>query len=534
MISAIGGTAGVGKTALALHWAHQVAGRFPDGQLYVNLRGFDPSGTPVPPAEAVRGFLDAPGRAAGARSRPGLEAQAGLYRSLLAGRRMLIVLDNARDEQQVRPLLPASPAAWCWSPAAASWPGWPPPRAPGCSALDVSPTARHVSCWPPASAPRGSPPSPARSAEIASCARACRWRWRSPPPAPPPGPGSRWPRWPPSCATPPAGWTPWTPATRRPASGRCSPGPTGSSAREAARMFRLLGLHPGPDITVPAAASLAGMRPAEARRLLRELARAHLITEHAPGRYAFHDLLRAYAAEQARDTDSEAERDAAIGRVLDHYLHTATRAALLLNPSREPVALAPPSPASPPSSSPITSRRWPGSRPSTRSCSPPSPWPPDRVRQPRLAAPLGHGDLPATARALAGMGRHPAHRAGRRDPPGRRRRAGRVQPPAGEPPAPSSATTSRPAATYASSLALYQQLGDRLGEARVHQDLGCAGRTPGPLRRRARPRRAGPAPVPGHRRQGGRGRGAQQRRLVPRPARRLPAGPRVLPARPWP
>jgi hypothetical protein len=95
----------VGKTALAVHWAHQVTEWFPDGQLYVNLRGFDPSGTPVTPADAVRRFLDALGvPAAQIPSSP--EAQQGLYRSLLAGRRMLIVLDNARDASQVRPLLP--------------------------------------------------------------------------------------------------------------------------------------------------------------------------------------------------------------------------------------------------------------------------------------------------------------------------------------------------------------------------------------------------------------------------------------------
>ena len=110
VISAIGGTAGVGKTALAVHWAHKEAERFSDGQLYVNLRGYDPSGTPATTTGAIRRFLDALG-VPPERIPASPEAQAGLYRSLLADRRMLIVLDNARDEQQVRPLLPASPGS---------------------------------------------------------------------------------------------------------------------------------------------------------------------------------------------------------------------------------------------------------------------------------------------------------------------------------------------------------------------------------------------------------------------------------------
>ena len=228
VISAVSGTAGVGKTALAVHWAHRVADRFPDGQLYVNLRGFDPAGSVMDPAEAVRGFLDAlgvppradPGRAWTRRPR--------LYRSLLAGRRMLVVLDNARDAEQVRPLLPGAPGCLVAGdqPQPAHRPGrrrGRPPAHPGPAHRRRGPRA----AGPPARRRTGSPPSRTRSTRSSPGAPGCRWRWRSSPPAPPPTPTSRWPRWPPSCATPRGRPGRARPATTRPPTcGRCSPGRT--------------------------------------------------------------------------------------------------------------------------------------------------------------------------------------------------------------------------------------------------------------------------------------------------------------------
>jgi tetratricopeptide (TPR) repeat protein len=112
----------------------------------------------------------------------------------------------------------------------------------------------------------------------------------------------------------------------------------------AARLFRLLGSHPGPDVSMPAAASLAALPGDQARKALAVLTAAHLIAEPTPDRYVLHDLLRAYAAELSRAEDSNVERLAAVGRMLDHYLHTAYSIALLVSPSRAPIALSVPAP----------------------------------------------------------------------------------------------------------------------------------------------------------------------------------------------
>jgi DNA-binding SARP family transcriptional activator len=347
VISAIDGAAGVGKTALAVRFAHQAAGRFPDGQLYVNLRGFGPSGPPVTAQEAVRGFLDALG--VPTVSIPaGLEAQAGLYRSLLAGKRMLIVLDNAADAAHARPLLPG--AGGCLVVVTSRRQLTSLVAAEGASLLTLGlltvGEARDL-----LARLLGAERIEAEPASADELVRLCA---RLPLAL--------------SVVAARAAARPGFPLAAlagelRGAQSRLDALAAGDAASDvraafswsyqqlttpAARMFRLLGLHPGPDISVPAAASLAGVPPAQARRTLGELARVHLLTESAPGRFAWHDLLRDYAAEQASARDSAAGRHQAARRALDHYLHTAHSAAVLLNPARGSLDLAPPGPGARP------------------------------------------------------------------------------------------------------------------------------------------------------------------------------------------
>ena len=347
VISVIDGTAGIGKTALALHFAHQVAGQFPDGQLYVNLRGFDPAGPPVPPAEAIRLFLDALAVPAG-RIPAGLEAQAGLYRSLLAGQRMLVLLDNARDADQVRPLLPASPGCLVIVTSRSQLTSLVAVEGAFPLTLDVLADAEAEELLTRRLGRDRVAGDPSATGELIQlCARL------------------------PLALSIAAARTASQPglslaalaAELRGTRGRLDALDAGHAAANvravlswsyqqldatAARLFRLLGLHAGPDISAAAAASMAGLPLDEARRSLSELTRAHLLTEHAPGRFSSHDLLRAYAAELAQSADSDADRHAAAGRMLDHYLHTANAAALLLNPTRRPVTLAPPRPGAAP------------------------------------------------------------------------------------------------------------------------------------------------------------------------------------------
>ena len=334
VITVITGTAGVGKTALAVHWAHRIGDRYPDGQLYVNLRGFDPTGTAVAPAEAIRGFLDAFG-VTPPQIPLSLQAQAALYRSLLAGRRVLILLDNAAEEDQIRPLLPGSPGCLVIVTSRNELRGLIVTEGAHPVDLDLMSTAEARQLLSRrAGESRVLAELPAADDIIALCARlplalmlvAAR------------------------AAAHPGFRLAALAAELRDAGGSLDAFSGQDQATNvravfawsylrlstpARRLFRLLGLHYGPDIGTPAVASLAGMAREQIRPALAELARAHLVTERVPGRFAFHDLLRAYATELAGAHDSDDYRRAARRRMLDHYLYSAYRADELLSQFRD-------------------------------------------------------------------------------------------------------------------------------------------------------------------------------------------------------
>jgi DNA-binding SARP family transcriptional activator/Tfp pilus assembly protein PilF len=340
VVCAITGTAGVGKTTLAVHWAHRAADRFPAGQLYVNLRGYGPEPAAGGPAELLRELLEALGVPA-RRTPEGLSARAALYRSLLGGRRMLVVLDNARDAGQVRPLLPGGPGCLVLVTSRDELAGLVAADGAHPLGLDLLPAPEATALLVGRIGAHRVAAEPAAAADIVSrCARlplalaivAARAATRpSFPLAALAGelPGAR-----PGldalsgsdAATDVRSVFAWSYQTLSPA---------------AARLFRLFGLHPGVDVGAAAAASLAGLRPEAVRPLLAELTRAHLFVEATPGRYTCHDLLRAYAAELVREHDPGPDRRAARHRVLDHYLHTACDATLVLHPHRDRIGLAP-------------------------------------------------------------------------------------------------------------------------------------------------------------------------------------------------
>jgi len=324
VISAIGGTAGVGKTALAVHWAHQVASQFPDGQLYINLRGYDP-GQPMPPADALAAFLRALG-VPGPDIPTDTSERAARYRSLLAGRRILILLDNAASVEQVRPLLPGSVTCAVVVTSRDTLAGLVARDGARRLDLDLLSPADATVLLTTLIGDRAAADPATTAALAAACARlplALR------------------------IAAELAGTQPGVPLATlvnelTSEHGRLDLLEAGGDPYTAvravfswsyrylepatARAFRLLSLHPRPDFDVYAAAALAGTGLGHARRFLDDLARASLVHATAPGRYSQHDLLRGYASELAAGQDGTGQTRAALTRLFDHYLHTASAA----------------------------------------------------------------------------------------------------------------------------------------------------------------------------------------------------------------
>lgn len=342
VIAVIGGPGGIGKTWLAVHWAQLRRDRFPDGQLYVNLRGFDHSGTPVRPEEAVRGLLDAlsvpPGNVP-----DGLEAQLGLYRSTMADRRMILVLDNARDSAQVTPLLPGSSTCPVLVTSRNRLPGLVTGYAAVPLELDVfTPEQSRELVTGRLGAHRITTEREAFVEMLDRCAGLPLAL---------------------AIVSARAIMQPQLPLTAladdlRAASTRLDA--LGADELTAdlrtvfswsyraldartARAFGLLGLAPGPDIALPAAASLFGEPVATTRVLLRDLTDASLVQQHSADRYRMHDLVRLYAREGCERDQAAEHNAAAVRRVVDFYLHTACAGERVLRPHSEPIELSPPS-----------------------------------------------------------------------------------------------------------------------------------------------------------------------------------------------
>ena len=474
VISAIGGTAGVGKTALAVQWARQVAGRFPDGQLYVNLRGYDP-GQPVTAADALAGFLRALG-VAGQDIPAGGDERATRYRSLLAAKRMLVVLDNARSVEQVRPLLPGGPGCVVLVTSRDALSGLVARDDAQRLDLDLLPQQDAVSLLRALIGDRVDADPGAAAALAERCARlplALRVVAEF------------------AAARPDislAGLAAELAGQQQRLDLLAAGGDPRTAVRavfswsyrhlddETAQAFRLAGLHPGTDFDPYAAAALTGTTAGQAGQLLEVLARAHLIQAAGPGRYGLHDLLRAYARELAASHDGEDKEHAALTRLFDHYLHTAATAMDTLHPAerhRRPRIPRPAIPA-PPVTEPAAAQAWLDAERATLVAvtvhTAGHGWP---AHATRLAATLfrylDSGSHYPEAITIHTHARDAARHAGDRAAEatalnhlaGPHRRQGRYQQAIGQ---------------YQQALALFRQAGDRTGQAHALGNLGnvCA------------------------------------------------------------
>jgi DNA-binding SARP family transcriptional activator/Tfp pilus assembly protein PilF len=331
VVICVSGTAGVGKTALAVHWARRARDAFPDGQLYVNLRGYDP-GQPMSPGDALAAFLRALG-VPGQDIPREVDERAAAYRTVLDGRRLLIVLDNASTAEQVRPLLPGSPSSLVLVTSRDSMAGLVARHGARRLDLDILPPADAVTLLRILIGDRAT----AQRDATATLAGRCAWL--------------------PLALRVAAELAAASPAmTVAQLAGELADeqrrldlldagGDSGSAIRtvfswsyhhlpdESARTFRLLGLIPGPDFEAHAVAALTGASPARAASALESLARAHLIHRTGPARYGQHDLLRAYAIGLAAARDTEDERHAALTCLFDYYLAAAAAAMDIMVPA---------------------------------------------------------------------------------------------------------------------------------------------------------------------------------------------------------
>ncbi len=359
VISAVGGTAGVGKTALAVHWAHQAAHRFPDGQLYVNLRGYDP-GPPVAAADALAGFLRTLGL--GAQEIPADEDErAARYRTLLARRRLLVVLDNASSAEQVRPLLPGTPGCMAIVTSRDSLAGLVARDGAVPLRLGLLPVGDAVSLLRSLIGARVDSDPGAAAALAGQCAMLpLALRVAAELAAARPG-------------LPLADLVSELADQQRRLDRLDATGDARTAVRavfswscrqldaETHRAFRLAALHPGPELTPESVAALTGRTPAQAGLMLDHLARAHLVHQAQPGRYGLHDLLRAYARELATAHSGTGEARPALGRLFRYYLHGATAAMDLSMPAethRRPHLTWPASPAGPSFRDAAAARDW--------------------------------------------------------------------------------------------------------------------------------------------------------------------------------